>query len=132
MPLGLKFLNPYSIRLLNTTILLSSGFSITWAHFSFQGKEFKQGLTSLIFTIGLALIFIFWQGFEYSVSSFNCSDSVFGSIFYLLTGFHGFHVLVGLIFLLIQLIRAKSYSFSSNRLIGFEFGVIYWHFVDLV
>lgn len=131
-PIGINQLDPWAIRLLNTVILLSSGVTITWSHHAFQSNNFNQALNSLGLTIILAIIFTGWQGFEYTNAGFTISDSVYGSTFYMATGFHGLHVIIGTTILTVQLLRAYFYNFNSSRLYGFEAGAWYWHFVDVV
>jgi len=80
----------------------------------------------------LGLYFLFLQGFEYSMASFRIRDSVYGSIFYMSTGFHGFHVIVGAVFLFVTWTRVLEMHFSRNHYFGFEAAAWYWHFVDVV
>ena len=98
-PLGIQAVNPFELPLLNTIILLSSGVTITYAHHSLIQGNRKGALYGTVVTIILATIFTFFQGVEYSVSSFTLSDSVYGSCFYFGTGFHGLHVIIGTAFL---------------------------------
>jgi cytochrome c oxidase subunit 3 len=101
--MGISGINPFELPLLNTIILLSSGVTITYAHHSLiQGNRYGA-LYGSIFTVLLAVIFTIFQGVEYSVSSFTISDGVYGSCFYFGTGFHGFHVIIGTIFLAVGL-----------------------------
>src|SRR5690349_25155653 len=94
---------PFGIPVLNTVILLSSGATITYAHLSLIKGERKGALYGSIFAVLLALMFTFFQGVEYSVSSFTISDGVFGTCFFFGTGFHGLHVIIGTIFLSVAL-----------------------------
>lgn len=131
-PKNIQIFNPYRIPLFNTVILLSSGFSVTWCHYSLiNGLKFKR-FFSLFITIILGLIFIIFQFIEYKEAKFNISDSVFGSIFFLSTGFHGLHVLIGTLFLIVTLIRIIKNNFSIFHHFGFEAASWYWHFVDVV
>lgn len=125
-------LNPWSVPLLNTILLLSSGFSITWAHSSIILGTREESLISLSITIGLAVIFTLVQLFEYFTCPFNLSDGVYGSTFFLATGFHGFHVLIGTIFLTVCLFRLFYNHFFIQQHFGFEAAAWYWHFVDVV
>jgi cytochrome c oxidase subunit 3 len=131
-PLGIQAINPFELPLLNTMILLSSGVTVTYAHHSLIQGNRSGTLYGLIYTIILALIFTALQGVEYSVSSFTISDGVFGSCFYFGTGFHGLHVIIGTIFLAVGLWRALAYHLTDNHHLGFEAGILYWHFVDVV
>nr|QTF76067.1 cytochrome c oxidase subunit 3 [Gynaikothrips uzeli] len=130
-PKGIIFFNPIEIPLLNTMILLLSGFTVTWSHYSLlmQKKEFK---TSLLLTCLLGIYFTFIQFYEYKESFFCISDSVFGSTFYIMTGFHGIHVIVGTCFLLVNFFRSLKNHFSNIHHFGFEAAAWYWHFVDVV
>lgn len=131
-PAFISTLDPWKIPLLNTLLLLSSGASVTWCHHSIVlGNKFEASV-SLIITIILAVIFTALQGFEYVTAPFSISDSVYGSTFYMATGFHGFHVFVGTCFLTICLIRLYLNHFTKEHHFGFEAAAWYWHFVDVV
>jgi len=131
-PLGIQAINPFELPLLNTVILLSSGITVTYAHHSLIQGNRTGSLYGLVYTIILALIFTSLQGVEYNVSSFTISDSVFGSCFYFGTGFHGLHVIIGTIFLGVGFWRVLAYHVTDNHHLGFEAGILYWHFVDVV
>nr|YP_010868551.1 cytochrome c oxidase subunit III [Parasacculina yatsui]WGU20848.1 cytochrome c oxidase subunit III [Parasacculina yatsui] len=131
-PIGLDLLDYTGIPLLNTVILLSSGFVLTWSHYNLLVNNFLSSFYALIFTIILGLYFIFIQLYEYYSSNFNISDSVFGSLFFFITGFHGLHVIVGIIFLLVCTIRFYSSFMSIGHHKNFEYSAWYWHFVDVV
>lgn len=124
--------NPFEIPLLNSTILISSGITVTWRHHAILNKNYISVLTSLKITIFLGVIFTAFQIFEYSQAQFSISDSIFGSTFFITTGFHGFHVLIGSIFLIVSFIRIKNQLISSDHFFGFEASAWYWHFVDVV
>nr|ACY09465.1 cytochrome c oxidase subunit III [Meteorus pulchricornis] len=124
--------NPYNIPLLNTVILLSSGVTITLCHHAFLSNKFKVSLLMIIMTLSLGVIFTSFQFFEYKESGFTISDSMYGSIFFLSTGFHGLHVLIGSIFIYINTVRMKNKEISSFHHFGFEACLWYWHFVDVV
>nr|YP_010586243.1 cytochrome c oxidase subunit III [Himalopsyche malenanda]UZZ44005.1 cytochrome c oxidase subunit III [Himalopsyche malenanda] len=131
-PEGIKSFNPFQIPLLNTCILLSSGISATWSHHSIMESNYSQALYSLAITVTLGFYFTMLQYYEYLESSFSISDSVYGSTFFMATGFHGLHVIIGTIFLLVCLIRLANSHFNSNHHFGFEAAAWYWHFVDVV
>nr|YP_087055.1 cytochrome c oxidase subunit III [Tetraleurodes acaciae]AAU14159.1 cytochrome oxidase subunit III [Tetraleurodes acaciae] len=131
-PKGIVVVDYLGIPFLNTLILLASGVFITWAHYSVINNSFYMAKTSLFFCAMLGLYFLMVQGYEYVNMSFSFTESVFGSSFFTLTGFHGFHVLVGLIFIFINLIRLMRNYFSPTGLLGLEYSIWYWHFVDLV
>lgn len=131
-PVGINPFNPLEIPLLNTVILLSSGVTITWAHHRLISGNYTQTSQGLLFTVILGIYFSILQGFEYIESPFTIADSVYGSTFFIATGFHGLHVLIGTTFLLICLIRHINYHFSVNHHFGFEAAAWYWHFVDVV
>jgi cytochrome c oxidase subunit 3 len=131
-PRGIEVLNPFAIPLLNTLILLTSGASVTWAHYAVLAGENNQTQKALVVTIGLAVVFTSLQAYEYLTASFTISDSVYGSCFYLLTGLHGSHVIVGTLFLLVCLVRAIESQLRPDHHLGFELASIYWHFVDVV
>nr|UPL66081.1 cytochrome c oxidase subunit III [Idiostolus sp.] len=131
-PKGIMTFNPMEIPLLNTMILLCSGITVTWAHHSLMQNNYSQTTKSLFFTVILGLYFTVLQAYEYIEASFCISDSIYGSSFFMATGFHGLHVIIGTIFLLICLIRHIYLHFSSIHHFGFEAAAWYWHFVDVV
>lgn len=131
-PKGIVVFSPWEVPFLNTIILLLSGCSVTWAHHSIVAGYKKQATVSLIVTIVLAAIFTGFQGFEYSVANFTLSDGVYGSTFYMATGFHGFHVFIGTIFLSICFFRLIKSHLTQQHHFGFEAAAWYWHFVDVV
>nr|QEL51236.1 cytochrome c oxidase subunit 3 [Pterostichus oblongopunctatus] len=131
-PVGIQPFNPLQIPLLNTLILLTSGITVTWAHHSLMENNYTQTLQSLLFTVILGIYFTILQGFEYIESPFTIADSVYGSTFFMATGFHGLHVIIGTTFLLVCLIRHFFNHFSSIHHFGFEAAAWYWHFVDVV
>jgi cytochrome c oxidase subunit 3 len=99
--MGVDPINPFELPLLNTVILLSSGVTVTYAHHSLIQGNRRGAIYGLLFTIALAIVFTALQGVEYTVSSFTLSDGAYGSCFYFGTGFHGLHVIIGTIFLLV-------------------------------
>nr|YP_010286571.1 cytochrome c oxidase subunit III [Chlorophanus auripes]UKT60161.1 cytochrome c oxidase subunit III [Chlorophanus auripes] len=131
-PKGIFTFNPLEIPLLNTLILLSSGLSITWAHHSIMENNYNQSIQGLSLTVILGFYFSLLQLYEYTEAPFSISDSVYGSTFFMTTGLHGLHVLIGSNFLLICLIRLLNNHFSSFHHFGFEAAAWYWHFVDVV
>nr|QDI93886.1 cytochrome c oxidase subunit III [Pseudophylus stundjuki] len=131
-PKGIYTFNPMQIPLLNTMILLCSGISITWAHHALMEKTHNQTTQGLMITVILGIYFTILQGFEYLEAQFTISDSVYGSCFFMATGFHGIHVIIGTTFILVCLIRHLKFHFSSTHHFGFEAAAWYWHFVDVV
>lgn len=125
-------LNPFSIPLLNTGVLLSSGVSVTWSHHAILGAKIKEALTALALTVILGFYFTSLQLVEYLDAPFTFNDRVYGSTFFLATGFHGAHVIIGTTFLLISLLRIARSHFSYHHHFGFEAAAWYWHFVDVV
>ena len=127
-----EVLNAFDLPLLNTLILLCSGTTLTWAHHALihgNKTDTKRGLWA---TILLGMLFTSIQAYEYSHAPFGFGKNTYGSAFYMATGFHGFHVIVGTIFLIICLIRAYKDDFSPRQHFGFEAAAWYWHFVDVV
>nr|ADO60502.1 cytochrome c oxidase subunit III [Eulichas sp. BMNH 840452] len=131
-PKGILPFNPIQIPLLNTLILLTSGITVTWAHHSLMENNFKQAIQGLTLTVILGLYFTALQGFEYIEAPFTISDAVYGSSFFMATGFHGIHVIIGTSFLSVCLLRLYLNHFSSIHHFGFEAAAWYWHFVDVV
>nr|ARH54759.1 cytochrome c oxidase subunit 3 [Trigonopterus sp. 4 AH-2016] len=131
-PKGIFPFNPLEIPLLNTLILLSSGVSITWSHHSLMENNYPQATQSLTITVLLGFYFTILQMFEYKEAPFTIADSVYGSTFFMTTGLHGLHVIIGSIFLFICLMRMYFNHFSPSHHFGFEAAAWYWHFVDVV
>lgn len=131
-PAGIISFNPFQIPLLNTAILLASGVTVTWAHHSLMEGNHSQTTQGLFFTVLLGVYFSILQAYEYIEAPFTIADSVYGSTFYIATGFHGLHVLIGTTFLLVCLLRHINNHFSKNHHFGFEAAAWYWHFVDIV
>jgi cytochrome c oxidase subunit 3 len=128
-PLGIEILNAFEIPLLNTVILLLSGASVTWCHHSIVGNNRKEAIVSLMITVMLAVVFTLFQAFEYFDANFNISDSVYGSTFYMATGFHGLHVIIGTTFLAVCLYRLIEHHFTTSHHFGFEAAAWYWQCV---
>jgi len=131
-PYGIQPFNPFDIPLINTIILVSSGLTITWSHHSILNKNFIETKKSLLLTIMLGIYFTSLQLIEYKESPFTIADSIYGSTFFIATGFHGLHVIIGTLFLFFCYLRLKSLHFSSIHHFGFEAAAWYWHFVDVV
>ena len=135
-PTGTKIFDPWHLPLVNTLILLTSGTTVTWAHHALLNND-RQGLKwGLIATVALGTLFTCVQAYEYAHAQFAFSregeGNIYGSTFFMATGFHGFHVLVGTIFLLVCLFRAMKGHFTPQQHFGFEAAAWYWHFVDVV
>nr|AHX97869.1 cytochrome c oxidase subunit III [Proterops sp. QL-2014] len=124
--------NPYNIPLLNTLILLSSGITITLSHNFLMNNNKYLSMKMLYYTTLLAVIFSLLQYLEYKESFFSISDSIYGASFFMMTGFHGIHVIIGTIFIRIMYFRLNYNHFSYYHHIGFEMAAWYWHFVDIV
>ena len=131
-PLGITPLDAFAIPLLNTFLLLSSGAFVTYGHHALIAGNRKGAIIGTIFTIILAIVFTALQYFEYSEAAFTMSDSVYGSAFYASTGLHGFHVIIGTIFISVGLFRIINYHLTDTHHQGHEAGILYWHFVDVV
>nr|QIV24788.1 cytochrome c oxidase subunit III [Analophus parallelus] len=131
-PKGITPFNPIEIPLLNTLILLTSGLTVTWAHHGLMENNYKQALQGLLFTVVLGGYFTALQAYEYLESPFTIADAAYGSSFFMATGFHGIHVIIGTTFLLVCLIRHWFNHFSCTHHFGFEAAAWYWHFVDVV
>jgi len=131
-PKGIDVFNPIEIPLLNTLILLCSGATVTYAHHAIAGGLKTEAVLGLILTVVLAFVFTLLQAFEYCSSNFTISDGIYGSTFFLATGFHGAHVLIGTIFLTVCAIRLNRNHYTKQHHFGFEAAAFYWHFVDVV
>ncbi len=131
-PYGIRVFNPFQVPLLNTLVLLSSGVSVTWAHHSLIRGNLRATITGLALTVVLGAYFTALQAIEYYEASFRIADRVYGATFFVATGFHGLHVLVGTTFLLACLVRLSMAQFSAIHHFGFEAAAWYWHFVDVV
>jgi cytochrome c oxidase subunit 3 len=131
-PNGIYPIKLFNLPLINSLLLIRRGFSITWRHLKIIYNDFNKIKYGIIISILFGLIFIICQLFEYYLIIFSIRDRIFGSIFFISTGFHGIHVFVGLLFLFVILIRQLKFHFSKNHIIGYEFSIWYWHFVDVV
>ncbi len=131
-PEGTKTFNPWEIPLVNTLILLTSGTTVTWAHHALLNDDRRGLILGLVLTIILGIIFTSLQVYEYAIAPFGFRDSIYGATFFMATGFHGAHVIIGTIFLIVILFRALAGHFTSKQHFGFEAAAWYWHFVDVV
>ncbi len=132
-PPSIKTFDPFDIPFINTLILLLSGTTVTWAHYAIEENNQKDCVTALGLTILLGIFFSAMQAYEYHHAAFSFKDGIYPSNFYLATGFHGAHVIIGTLFLIVCYFRARRGDFkASNGHLGFEFAAWYWHFVDVV
>nr|BBD52734.1 cytochrome oxidase subunit 3 [Callopistes maculatus] len=131
-PNGIFPLNPMEVPLLNTAVLLASGITVTWAHHAIMSGKQKEATQALTLTIILGMYFTLLQAMEYYEAPFTIADSVYGTTFFVATGFHGLHVIIGSSFLLVCLIRQTKHHFTTQHHFGFEAAAWYWHFVDVV
>ena len=131
-PRGIVVFDPKGIPFLNTVLLVSSGVSATWCHHMMECGKLRSSLVSLFITVFLGFLFTGFQLVEYYVASFTFSCSSYSSVYYMGTGFHGLHVLIGTILLCICLVRFRKLYISPGHSVGFECSVWYWHFVDIV
>lgn len=131
-PVGITPINPFSVPLLNTAVLLASGVTVTWAHHRLIEGNRSNSIQALTLTVTLGIYFTFLQLGEYIAAPFTIADGIYGTTFFVSTGFHGLHVIIGTTFLLVCLIRTIIWHFSSGHHFGFEAAAWYWHFVDVV
>ena len=139
-PHGVETVPPWELPLVNTLTLLLSGTTVTWAHHALQQDDRKSAKIGLALTIALGALFTAIQAYEYAhildhKYFFNeeaANSGLYGSAFFMATGFHGFHVLIGTIFLIVCLVRLMAGHFKPNQHFGFEAAAWYWHFVDVV
>ncbi len=131
-PKDIATFDPWHLPLINTLILLTSGTTVTWAHHALLHDD-RAGLKwGLLATVVLGALFTAVQAYEYSHAAFGFSGHIYGATFFMATGFHGFHVLVGTLFLIVCLLRAVAGHFTPTHHFGFEAAAWYWHFVDVV
>ena len=131
-PEGIQTFDPFDLPLINTLVLLLSGCTVTWAHHALQHDD-REGLKwGLILTVALGALFSVFQAYEYQHAAFGFSGHIYGATFFMATGFHGFHVIVGTVFLAVCLLRAVNGHFTTKQHFGFEAAAWYWHFVDVV
>ncbi|MGE4314194.1 MAG: cytochrome c oxidase subunit 3 [Pseudobdellovibrionaceae bacterium] len=131
-PVGIEVIAPFGLPFLMTMILLLSGCTVTWAHYAIVKGNQAESVKALGITVMLGIVFLFFQVFEYHHAKFHFTDGIYPSTFFMATGFHGFHVLVGTIFLAVCWFRAMRGHFTPERHFGFEAAAWYWHFVDVV
>jgi cytochrome c oxidase subunit 3 len=131
-PAGIHPFDPFHLPFLNTLILLLSVSTVTWAHYAVQEGNRKDAIQALWCTVILGLSFTACQAFEYTHAAFGFTQGIYATTFYMATGFHGFHVIVGTIFLSVCLARAYKGEFTPKQHLGFELAAWYWHFVDVV
>jgi len=132
-PEGIETFDPWHLPLYNTLILLLSGCAATWAHHALVHENNRKDLQNgLILAILLGVLFSAFQIYEYSHAAFGFADNIYGANFFMATGFHGFHVLIGTIFLAVCLFRVRMGHFTPERHVGFEAAAWYWHFVDVI
>jgi cytochrome c oxidase subunit 3 len=139
-PKGVELVPAFHLPLVNTLTLLLSGTTVTWAHHALQQGDRKGARTALFLTVALGMLFTAIQVYEYNhilheklfYSEEAANSGLYGSAFFMATGFHGFHVLVGTIFLIVCLIRLMRGGFTPTQHFGFEAAAWYWHFVDVV
>ena len=124
--------DPWGLPFINTVILLLSGTTVTWAHHALLKDDRKGLIWGLVCTVVLGMLFTACQAYEYAHAGFSYAGHIYGSTFFMATGFHGAHVLIGTIFLAVCLFRAMAGHFSSKQHFGFEAAAWYWHFVDVV
>ena len=131
-PKNIITLDPFELPYLNTLLLLLSGTTVTWAHHALLENKQLDVVKGLALSVGLGVIFTIVQGIEYHYATFTIKDGVYPSSFYMATGFHGAHVIIGTIFLAVCLFRARRNEFTPTHHVGFEAAAWYWHFVDVV
>lgn len=131
-PVGIETFDPWHIPFVNTLVLLLSGTTVTWAHHALLEGDRASVKKALWFTVLLGMFFTSLQAYEYVHAGFGFAGNIYGSTFYMATGFHGFHVIIGTIFLSVCLWRTYLGHFKPNHHFGFEAAAWYWHFVDVV
>ena len=131
-PKDIHVFDPWHLPLVNTLILLTSGTTVTYAHYSLLENNRKGLVIGLMVTIVLGILFTTCQAYEYLHAGFAFANHIYGSVFFMATGFHGAHVIIGTIFLTVCLIRAMRGDFTPKQHFGFEAAAWYWHFVDVV
>jgi cytochrome c oxidase subunit 3 len=131
-PKGVEVLDPLRLPLMNTFVLLTSSFAVNVAHDGLREDDRWTFKTFLALGIALGVLFIVTQGYEYIHAPFAFKNSIYGATFFMATGFHGAHVIIGVVFLMVCLARAFAGQFTPRQHTGFQFAAWYWHFVDVV
>jgi cytochrome c oxidase subunit 3 len=131
-PYGIDIIEYGNLPFFNTVILVVSGLFATWAHASVKKERFDSAYLAFVWTLVLAILFIIYQWTEYSIARFNINDSVFGSVFYFGTGFHGLHVLLGTIALFYNFEKLTAGELSGSSHLSLNYAIWYWHFVDVI
>ncbi|MBM3597108.1 MAG: cytochrome c oxidase subunit 3 [Alphaproteobacteria bacterium] len=131
-PKGVLTFDPFDLPFFNTLILLTSGTTVTWAHHCLREGDREGTLQGLALTIVLGVLFTCVQAYEYSHAGFAFKEGIYPSTFFMATGFHGAHVIIGTIFLIVCFFRAWKGHFKPEHHFGFEAAAWYWHFVDVV
>lgn len=131
-PYNLRTLDAYGLPTLNTVLLLRRGRAVTWAHHRLVAKNRANFILRIFVTLICALVFTYFQALEYQDANFTMADGVYGSAFYISTGTHGFHVIVGTLFLMVGFARAFTYRLTARHHKGLERAIVYWHMVDVV
>ena len=131
-PPQIETISAWSLPLVNTVVLLLSGVTVTWAHHAILEDKREDALWGLGISVGLGVFFVILQAYEYGHAAFSIQDTIYGSTFFMATGFHGAHVIIGTIFLGVCWLRLVTGGFTSTQHFGFEAAAWYWHFVDVV
>ncbi len=132
-PPGIETFDPWHLPLINTLILLCSGAAATWAHHALVHDDNREDVKNgLLLAVLLGVLFTIFQAYEYSHAAFGLAGNIYGANFFMATGFHGFHVVIGTIFLFVCYLRVRKGHFTAERHVGFEAAAWYWHFVDVV
>ncbi|WOI55678.1 cytochrome c oxidase subunit 3 [Palleronia sp. LCG004] len=132
-PPSIETFDPWHLPLINTLILLCSGAAATWAHHALVHENNRKDLSNgILLAVVLGIIFTFFQAYEYSHAAFGFAGNIYGANFFMATGFHGAHVIIGTIFLFVCYLRVRAGHFTPEKHVGFEAAAWYWHFVDVV
>lgn len=131
-PVGIEAIGPWGIPILNTALLLGSGVYCTWAQAAVRAGNLQEACLALVCTLAAGIYFTRLQVAEYYTAPFTVADRVYGSVFFVTTGFHGLHVIIGSAFLFVNLVRTYRNHFSTGHHLGLTFAAWYWHFVDVI